>query len=162
MFILRKDTSCNEAVGALVSNAILALMIACIGIVVIATAVPSVALAGSVVPAVVIDNVRIFDGENVIPDTRVVIKGDIIVGVGMDSPAPDGAALIDGQSMTLLPGLLDAHVHVWSEEQLKQTLVFGVTSVVDMFMNPATMKAIKDKQAVASDGSMATLISAGI
>ncbi|MCP4674220.1 MAG: amidohydrolase family protein, partial [Deltaproteobacteria bacterium] len=41
-------------------------------------------------------------------------------------------------------------------------LVFGVTSVVDMFMNPATMKAIKDKQAVASDGSMATLISAGI
>jgi imidazolonepropionase-like amidohydrolase len=113
-------------------------------------------------PPVVVENVRIFDGEELIAATRVVIKGGIIASVDMDSPLPEGAELINGQGLALLPGLIDAHVHIWEEDQLRQTLVFGVTSVVDMFMDSGTMKAIKDKQAAANDGSMATLISAGI
>jgi hypothetical protein len=43
-------------------------------------AVPSFALAAEAVPPVVIENVRIFDGEEVIAATRVVIEGGSEVG----------------------------------------------------------------------------------
>lgn len=40
---------------------------------------------------------------------------------------------MNGQGRTLLPGLIDAHAHVWSEDQLRQAEAFGTTTVLDMF-----------------------------
>src|SRR5690606_26429143 len=42
---------------------------------------------------------------------------------------------IDGSGMTLLPGLIDAHVHTWGGARA-EALVFGVTTVLDMFSLP--------------------------
>jgi imidazolonepropionase-like amidohydrolase len=146
----------------MISNPILVLVAAGLVLIAPVASAPQVATAGEVAVPVVIENVRIFDGEEVIAATRVVVEDGIISGVGADFPAPEGAEVIDGRGLTLLPGLIDAHVHIWAEDQLRQALVFGVTSVVDMFMSVETMKAIKDKQAATSDGSLATLVSAGI
>jgi imidazolonepropionase-like amidohydrolase len=76
-----------------------------------------------------ITNIRIFDGENVINDNTVVIKGSHIQAVG--GKVPVGASVIDGQGKTLLPGLIDSHVHT-DFEGLSDALKFGVTTEMDM------------------------------
>lgn len=161
MFTLRDGITGMARVSISVRDSVPAVVLAGLLLAATAAAAPPVASAGEAPPPVVIENVRIFDGEEVITATRVVVEGGIISGVGTDPPTPEGAEVIDGQGLTLIPGLIDAHVHIWAEDQLRQTLVFGVTGVVDMFMSAETMKAIKDKQAAATGGHMATLVSAG-
>lgn len=65
----------------------------------------------------------------------VLIEDGEITGVyGPDDPLEDGQALfiIDGQGLTLLPGLIDAHVHVWDEAELAGYLGHGVTGIRNM------------------------------
>jgi imidazolonepropionase-like amidohydrolase len=57
---------------------------------------------------------RLFDGvgPTLIPDPLVLIDGGRIVAVGSRLPAPPGADVVDLDGATLLPGLIDAHVHL--------------------------------------------------
>ncbi|OAG44244.1 hypothetical protein AYO21_01701 [Fonsecaea monophora] len=75
-------------------------------------------------------NARVFDGENVLPAaTTVVVSGATITAVG--GPVPDGATVINGEGCTLLPGLIDSHVHT-GIPQLELALKFGVTTELEM------------------------------
>jgi len=58
---------------------------------------------------------RLFDGtsDNVIANATVVVTGNRIVGVNV--PVPAGAQVIDLGDVTLLPGFIDAHVHLTGE-----------------------------------------------
>ena len=76
-----------------------------------------------------ISHVRVFDGTTVTEDTTLVIEGPSIVRIG--GPVPDGATVIDGTGATVLPGLIDAHVHT-SADSLRQALRFGVTTELEM------------------------------
>ncbi|MGO9604745.1 MAG: amidohydrolase family protein [Candidatus Binataceae bacterium] len=84
--------------------------------------------------AFVVRNVRVFDGEKVIPKTDVAVAAGKIVAVGPNVAAPRGAQIIDGAGDTLLPGLIDSHVHIWTPDVLTSALAFGVTTELDMFM----------------------------
>jgi len=108
-----------------------------------------------------ITNVRIFDGRKVIPSGSVVISDEKIVQVGKDIQIPEGSQIIEGNGFTLLPGFFDSHVHIWTSQNLKQSLVFGVTTVVDMFMDIKAMTEIKKKQLSGQSKDMAFLISSG-
>jgi len=90
----------------------------------------------------------------------VLIQDDKIVDIGESIIIPDEAEVINGEGKTLLPGLIDAHVHVPSQQHLRQYLVFGVTTVVDMSMSIDLMKEIKELQASGNANDMAG-ISAG-
>jgi imidazolonepropionase-like amidohydrolase len=90
--------------------------------------------------SVAITNVSVFDSvnEQMLPPQSVVIQGDRIQGVGSSLPIPQDALVIDGQGQFLIPGLIDAHVHivhltdrthVAGEEFLPMFLGAGVTSV---------------------------------
>lgn len=64
--------------------------------------------------ATLIANVRIFDGKSgtVSGPAHVLVRGNRIARIAaapIDPPA--GAAVIDGQGRTLMPGLIDAHWH---------------------------------------------------
>ncbi len=110
----------------------------------------------------VIKGVRVFDGEKVLAHATVVIKDGKIAAVGRDIPTPTDAEVISGEGMTLLPGLIDAHVHIWDTTQLRQSLVFGVTAVIDMFTT--NLKALKDSQeaqAKRGESDLAYFISPG-
>ncbi|MFF1573500.1 amidohydrolase family protein [Leifsonia sp. NPDC058292] len=74
-------------------------------------------------------NTRIFDGEEVIPATSVVIEGERIKSIGGD--IPEDALIVDGRGGTLIPGLIDSHVHT-SYEALQLALTFGVTTELEM------------------------------
>lgn len=84
-------------------------------------------------PGLAIRNVRIFDGERVIPEGTVVVRGGKIVAVGADVSPPEGAEILDGQGQTLLPGLVDAHFHADGPDAYRASLALGITTVIDMF-----------------------------
>jgi imidazolonepropionase-like amidohydrolase len=76
-----------------------------------------------------ITNARIFDGERVIEARTVVIDGAHIRAVA--GAAPAGAAILDARGATLMPGLIDSHVHT-DLDGLRDALKFGVTTELDM------------------------------
>jgi imidazolonepropionase-like amidohydrolase len=82
---------------------------------------------------VALTNVRVFDGRELRGPTTVVIEGGF---VGSDSA---GARIADAGDATLLPGLIDAHVHLLNEEHLQQLADFGVTTALDMGAWPPSM-----------------------
>jgi imidazolonepropionase-like amidohydrolase len=82
-----------------------------------------------------ITNVRVFDGRRVTEQTTVVIDGDRI-GTGDAS----GVRTIDGTGRTILPGLIDAHIHLGTGEGvLEELTAAGVTTALDMAAWPATL-----------------------
>jgi len=91
-------------------------------------------------PVTAFVGVRVFDGEIVLPAATVLVAGEEIVAVGREVAVPAGAIVVDGAGRTLLPGLIDAHTHVWDGAQLETSLTFGVTTVLDM-MTPAEAAA---------------------
>jgi imidazolonepropionase-like amidohydrolase len=110
----------------------LAWMLAVIALVGCVTSRGTAETAGSE-PGLVIRNVRIFDGERIIPEGTVVVRGGRIVAVGTDVKPPEGAEILEGQGQTLLPGLVDAHFHADGPDAYRGALGFGVTTVIDMF-----------------------------
>lgn len=76
-----------------------------------------------------ITNARIFDGEKVISARHIIIQEGTILAVGGEIPAH--AAVIDADNATLMPGLIDAHVHT-SIGGLRDALKFGVTTELEM------------------------------
>lgn len=105
-----------------------------------------------------IRGVRVFDGTTTTERADVLIDGDRIA-------APDDApvdAEIDGTGKTLLPGLIDAHTHVFDGD-LAQALAFGVTTELDMFCLPANLarqRRAADRDDAADLRSAATLATA--
>ena len=108
----------------------------------------------------VIRDVKIFDGTHAIEKVQVWVAGGKIKAVGTDVKAPATIQAIDGHGDTLLPGLIDAHTHTWGDA-LKEALVFGVTTELDMFTDHNYAAQIRSEQASGKDLDMADLRSAG-
>src|ERR1035437_1388527 len=70
-------------------------------------------------------NVHVFDGENIVDDKLILIEGERILSIG--GVIPTGATVIDAHNATLMPGLIDAHVHT-DIDGLHDALLFGVTT----------------------------------
>jgi dihydroorotase-like cyclic amidohydrolase len=85
---------------------------------------------------------RVFDGEKIVGTPDVLIRSGKIVAVTPGIlPVPD-AVVINAAGATLLPGLIDSHVHLTGcdrpdcrpEESipLRKAALFGVTTVIDL------------------------------
>jgi imidazolonepropionase-like amidohydrolase len=83
---------------------------------------------------------RIFDGTDARGIGTVTLDGAVIAAV--EPGAADGAGDVDGRGLTLLPGLIDAHVHLRGAGNLGQDLRHGVTTVLDMFSAPPQFTAM--------------------
>src|SRR5262245_45183433 len=113
--------------------------------VVLLVAIVSATRAWSAAPVVLIQGGALFDpvaGE-FLPMRDILIEGDKIKEVGTPQArilVPAGARVIDGQGKFIIPGLIDAHVHlvhrlnfahVTGDEVLPAFLAAGVTTVRD-------------------------------
>jgi len=79
---------------------------------------------------IAVTNVWRFDGQQLQPGATVVISGGRI---GSD---PAGAEIVDGEGGVLLPGLIDAHVHLDGPGRLAELARYGVTTALDMASVP--------------------------
>lgn len=83
---------------------------------------------------IIIKNATVFDGETNASQKTVEITDGLISSIyepHEDIPADNLGTIIDGTECTLIPGLIDAHVHT-SQEALTQALAFGVTTELEM------------------------------
>jgi imidazolonepropionase-like amidohydrolase len=86
-----------------------------------------------------ITGARVFDGERLTSHTAVRFDGGRIAALGDDTLLGPGDEHVDARGGTLLPGLIDAHVHLLPGAP-RQALTFGVTTVLDMFSKPDTVR----------------------
>lgn len=88
---------------------------------------------------VVISHVTVIpmDEERVLEDRTVIVRGGKVQKIsGEDQTAPKGALQIDGRGKYLIPGLADLHVHLFSSDDLRAYLFYGVTTVLNMDGGP--------------------------
>lgn len=94
-------------------------------------ALPLVALAQS---DILIRNVNVIPMSSpdpeVLANQSVLITNGVIQTISPEITPPNSSTLIiDGTNKYLMPGLVDAHAHVWSEAELAAFLSFGITTV---------------------------------
>src|ERR1700675_3062362 len=89
-------------------------------------------------------NVDVFDGYHILHGRTVTVEDGMTRSISVAGVRPpDSAVVIDGAGRTLLPGLIDAHVHIGREETLEQAAALGVTTVLDMWGDPNTLIPLK-------------------
>ncbi len=117
----------------------------------------------------------LFDGKARKEGWSVLVRDARIEAVGPDLTAPDGAKIVDLPGMTLLPGLIEGHSHLflhpynetsWDDQVLResialrtvratvaarQTLLAGFTTVRDLGTEGAGYADAGLKQAIAQD-----------
>jgi|CXWL01.1.fsa_nt_gi imidazolonepropionase-like amidohydrolase len=109
-----------------------------------------------------ITNVTLIDGTGAdpVPNATVLVEGERITEAGANVTLPNDAEVIDAGGRTLMPGMIDCHVHLWGrvthlQERLltpptlnafyamrnaQRTLDAGVTSVRDASGSPLGFK----------------------
>lgn len=115
---------------------------------------------------------RVFDGQEVYENWKVLVKGNQIVSVGVDIETPKDAEIITLKGCTLMPGMIEGHSHLflhpynetpWDEQILKEarstrtaratvharkTLLAGFTTVRDLGTEGAEYDDFGLKQAI--------------
>ncbi|KAF2089218.1 hypothetical protein K490DRAFT_72049 [Saccharata proteae CBS 121410] len=97
-------------------------------------------------PSLLITDVRIHTGTAVIERGWVHVVDNEIRSVGSSADAPpasnESTTVLSRPNHTLLPGLLDSHVHATSPVAVEQSIRFGVTTVLDMHNEPDAINAL--------------------
>ena len=105
-------------------------------------------------------DVRVFDGERVIERANVIVRDGLIAAIAADAPIDAGMAVVEGKGKTLLPGLIDAHVHAWGDAQ-RDALRFGVTTEIDMHGDTSRLPTLKPQRESLQATANADLWAAG-
>lgn len=103
---------------------------------------------------------RVFDGARVLERQDVLVSAGRISALGRSLRAPAGATVIDATGKTLLPGLIDAHTHTFGDA-LREALIFGVTTQLDMFTDHRLARTLRAEQTAGKSTDRADLFSAG-
>ena len=89
------------------------------------------------------------DSGRMLQAQTVIVEGDRITTIGPVSEIqiPEDATLVDGTGKYLLPGLTDMHVHIYSDDGVRDLedlnplyLNYGVTSIVSMNGNDELLR----------------------
>jgi imidazolonepropionase-like amidohydrolase len=125
-------------------------------------------------PAILLRPARVFDGADPRPHQgwSILVRGERIEAAGPGLAAPAGARVVDLPGMTLLPGLIEGHSHLflhpydetsWDDQVLKEpfalrtaravnharaTLLAGFTTVRDLGTEGAGYADVGLKQAI--------------
>jgi imidazolonepropionase-like amidohydrolase len=92
--------------------------------------------------AVLFKNAKVFDGKSdkLSGLTSVLIVGNKVSKIAVDFPASDNATVIDAGGRTLLPGLIDNHVHLFMNGSTQE-------EVLRSYDKPEKLNEVTAKQA---------------
>ncbi len=107
---------------------------------------------------VLIRGAKLFDGHRFHTPGCLLVRQGRVAALAERLTPPAGVPVVEARGDTVLPGLIDAHVHV-SPGDLQVALRAGVTTEVDMFGDPGLIGSLR--QQASSDPGMADLRSAG-
>jgi imidazolonepropionase-like amidohydrolase len=115
------------------------------GMMLVLTWVASVSCLAQTSAPQLIRDVRVFDGNRILEHRSVLIENGTVHRIYRGAANVPNARLTDGSGRTLLPGLIDAHVHLPDQAKTaaQQALKFGVTTQLDMFSAGERLKEIK-------------------
>ena len=91
---------------------------------------PQVDRSAATDDVVAFSGARVFDGKRTVADQAVLVRNGMVSDVVPRDSVPTAAAHYHEQDCTVLPGLIDTHVH-FMRWQGPQFLAFGVTTVRD-------------------------------
>ena len=80
----------------------------------------------------VIQHVNFFDGEDYQTNVNVIVEDQLIVDITTENNWPAYSTVINGKDRTIIPPLLNAHVHLSGKNQLKEAVRSGVFALLDM------------------------------
>lgn len=106
-----------------------------------------------------IRNVTVFDGVQKQVDRSVLIDGSKIIDVNYRGKILPTMRIVDGRGKTLLPGLIDSHVHAYAGQE--DALLFGVTTQLDMFSPPDATRAVRARMARGDNAVMSDIFTSG-
>lgn len=97
-----------------------------------------------------ITNARIIVGNGeVIPQGSIVVRNGRIVAVGPGDPATTAGRVINARGLSAMPGLIDAHRHVYTgpdeKKQMQALLDAGFTTVLSGGGSPEAIVALRDR-----------------
>jgi imidazolonepropionase-like amidohydrolase len=100
----------------------------------------TIALAQSAAVPTLFTNVNVFDGSS--PELKkgmnVLVEGGKITAIDNGTmKAPAGATVIDGGGRTLMPGLIDAHVHIFMTGSSEKELLEGAKDPTKLYETAA-------------------------
>ncbi|MEM1180698.1 MAG: CIA30 family protein [Acidobacteriota bacterium] len=104
--------------------------------------------------------VRAFDGEKMLTEVDLLVTAGRIAAVGPGLEIPEGVARIDGAGQTVMPGLIDAHVHSWGSAR-SDAVRFGVTTMLDHFTGLDEVTAARQDREAGGATDRSDLFSAG-
>ena len=81
--------------------------------------------------SIVIERARVFDGEKFIGKKNILIKDSVIKKIS-NFKIKGSFTRIDGRGKTLVPALINAHVHAYFPQHLEEAAKAGVLTVMDM------------------------------
>jgi imidazolonepropionase-like amidohydrolase len=91
-------------------------------------------------------DVRVFDGRGpaLSAQTNVLVQGNQILAIGGEARATAGALVVEGRGRTLMPGLIDVHVH----------LTFSALPLMRLFRPDLTPEAAEHEAARAAEAML--------
>lgn len=117
-------------------------------------------------PGLLVRGARVFDGLDLHGPTDVFLDGGRVRGLGALGSTP-GIDEMDAAGLTLLPGLIDSHVHAHPREDALHEppgQVFGVTTEMDLYSPPdperaaeITRRGLTDRPDLITAGHLATV-----
>ena len=110
-------------------------------------------------PQTLIRNVTVFDGLQKQSPRAVLIRGSKIADSNYRGRVTQAMRIVDGRGKTLLPGLIDSHVHAYQGQD--DALLFGVTTQLDMFSPPESTRDVRSRMARGDNAAMADIFTAG-
>lgn len=91
-----------------------------------------------------IEDVKLFDGYKVYQKVDIAIEDGRIHQIAKRIRPESKMEVVDGTNKTIIPGLINAHVHAWIPYHLKNALEAGVFAILDMHGPGAETKLLRD------------------
>lgn len=116
--------------------------------------------SGASADVLLIKNVYVTDQEGKREAASMLMKGGLIEAIAPELDVPEGATVIDGSTLTAMPGLLDSHTHSYGTA-LEDALRFGVTANIDMNTPASSLPEARAERVKLGPTTKADLFSSG-